>query len=74
MMCGWLKDQYGVCWQVIPDGFREILTQADETKREKAMQAMMQMKKLDINQLNKILKDEKENTIYYLLIVWTDVY
>lgn len=54
MMCGWLKDQFGVCWQVIPDGFREILTQADEIKREKAMQAMMQMKKLDINQLNKI--------------------
>jgi predicted 3-demethylubiquinone-9 3-methyltransferase (glyoxalase superfamily) len=46
--CGWLKDKYGLSWQVIPTVLPEMLTDPDTAKAERAMSAMMQMKKLDI--------------------------
>jgi len=46
--CGWLKDRYGLSWQVVPSGWEEIFTSGDEGRAERAMQAMMGMKKLDI--------------------------
>lgn len=48
-VCGWLKDKYGVSWQVVPAALAELL--ADEQKHERVMQALLQMKKLDIGQL-----------------------
>jgi len=51
--CGWLKDKFGVSWQVIPIEFMEMLKGPDEQKTQRAMQAMFQMKKLDINVLKK---------------------
>ena len=46
--CGWLKDQFGVSWQVVPTELPELLNQPDRAKSEKVMQALLQMKKLDI--------------------------
>jgi predicted 3-demethylubiquinone-9 3-methyltransferase (glyoxalase superfamily) len=46
--CGWLKDKYGVSWQVVPSGLPELLTDADHTKTERVMAALMMMKKLDV--------------------------
>jgi predicted 3-demethylubiquinone-9 3-methyltransferase (glyoxalase superfamily) len=49
--CGWLKDKYGVSWQIVPRVLVEILSDPDESKSQKAMTAMLQMKKIDINEL-----------------------
>ncbi len=49
--CGWLTDKYGFFWQIIPDGMDELFRDPDKSKAERAMQAMLQMKKLDINAL-----------------------
>ncbi|NUO02298.1 MAG: VOC family protein [Saprospiraceae bacterium] len=46
--CGWLKDKFGVSWQVVPPVLMELLGSPDAVKSQRAMQAMMQMKKLDI--------------------------
>ncbi len=50
-MCGWLKDMFGVSWQIVPIGMDEIMTGPDLEKRERAMGAMMKMKKLDMQAL-----------------------
>jgi predicted 3-demethylubiquinone-9 3-methyltransferase (glyoxalase superfamily) len=49
--CGWLKDKYGVSWQIIPRGLVELLGDPDPKRSERVMQAMLQMKKLDIDRL-----------------------
>jgi len=46
--CGWLKDRYGLSWQVTPVGMVEIYTSDDPARVERAMQAMFTMKKLDL--------------------------
>ena len=51
--CGWLKDKFGVSWQVIPTEFLEILSGPDDAKAQRAMTAMFQMKKLDMNVLRR---------------------
>jgi predicted 3-demethylubiquinone-9 3-methyltransferase (glyoxalase superfamily) len=48
VQCGWLKDRYGLSWQVIPQGMDEVLNDADPARAQRAMQAMMGMVKLDI--------------------------
>jgi predicted 3-demethylubiquinone-9 3-methyltransferase (glyoxalase superfamily) len=47
-MCGWLKDRYGLSWQVVPDGWEHLLTQPDQERAARAMQAVLGMKKLDL--------------------------
>jgi predicted 3-demethylubiquinone-9 3-methyltransferase (glyoxalase superfamily) len=47
--CGWLKDKYGVSWQVVPTVLTEMLNDPNHEKSQKAMQAMLQMKKPDID-------------------------
>lgn len=49
--CGWLKDKYGLSWQIIPVEMLKMLNDNDKAKSQRAMQAMLQMKKLDINKL-----------------------
>jgi predicted 3-demethylubiquinone-9 3-methyltransferase (glyoxalase superfamily) len=51
--CGWLKDKYGVSWQVFPKLLQELLSDANPQTSQKAMQAMLQMKKIDIAQLRR---------------------
>jgi len=46
--CGWLKDQFGVSWQVVPRMLPEMLGDADPAKAQRVMQRMLQMKKLDL--------------------------
>jgi predicted 3-demethylubiquinone-9 3-methyltransferase (glyoxalase superfamily) len=45
--CGWLKDRYGVSWQVVPEGMDELFADPDPAKAERAMRAMLGMRKLD---------------------------
>jgi predicted 3-demethylubiquinone-9 3-methyltransferase (glyoxalase superfamily) len=52
-MCGWLKDRYGVSWQVIPKRFMEMMDDPDQEKVRRATEAMLEMKKLDIAALEK---------------------
>jgi predicted 3-demethylubiquinone-9 3-methyltransferase (glyoxalase superfamily) len=51
--CGWLKDKFGVSWQIIPIEFLELISGPDARKTERVMTAMFQMKKLDINVLKR---------------------
>jgi predicted 3-demethylubiquinone-9 3-methyltransferase (glyoxalase superfamily) len=51
--CGWLKDRYGVSWQIVPTALVQYLGGSDPAGRQRAMQAMMQMVKLDIAGLKK---------------------
>ena len=51
--CGWLKDKYGVSWQVVPDGMNELLSNPSSPKSQRAFAAMMNMKKLDLAALKK---------------------
>jgi predicted 3-demethylubiquinone-9 3-methyltransferase (glyoxalase superfamily) len=46
--CGWLKDRYGLSWQVCPENWAELLDDADPARAQRAVQAMLGMKKLDI--------------------------
>lgn len=47
-MCGWLKDKYGISWQIVPNALPRLLGDKDRAKASRAMQAMLQMKKIDI--------------------------
>ena len=49
--CGWLKDKYGVSWQIVPTALVEMLQDPDPGKRSRVMKAMLQMKKIDIQAL-----------------------
>jgi predicted 3-demethylubiquinone-9 3-methyltransferase (glyoxalase superfamily) len=49
--CGWLKDKFGLSWQIVPVVLNELLADPDPAKAQRAMQAMLQMKKLDIQTL-----------------------
>ena len=51
--CGWLKDKYGLAWQIVPEVFLDLLRNSDNETRDRAMSAMMKMKKLDIAELLK---------------------
>jgi predicted 3-demethylubiquinone-9 3-methyltransferase (glyoxalase superfamily) len=48
VQCGWLKDKYGLSWQVVPNALIELVQDKDPTKSQRVMAAMMQMKKIDI--------------------------
>jgi predicted 3-demethylubiquinone-9 3-methyltransferase (glyoxalase superfamily) len=49
--CGWLKDKYGLSWQIIPKALGEILGDKDPQKSQRVMQAMLKMNKIDIQRL-----------------------
>ena len=51
--CGWLKDKFGVSWQIIPSILGEMLQDEDDSKSGRVMQAMLQMGKIDINALTR---------------------
>jgi predicted 3-demethylubiquinone-9 3-methyltransferase (glyoxalase superfamily) len=50
--CGWLKDKYGISWQIVPAVLGEMLQDKDAAKSRRVMEAMLQMKKLDIAALD----------------------
>lgn len=49
--CGWLKDKYGVSWQIIPAALMKLLGDPDSKRSARAMQAMLQMKKIEVAKL-----------------------
>ncbi len=49
--CGWLKDKYGVSWQIVPNILPKLINDPDTEKSKRAMEAMLQMKKIDIDEL-----------------------
>ena len=49
--CGWLKDRFGVSWQVVPRELNDMLESPDRDAAKRAMEAMLKMKKLDVEQL-----------------------
>jgi len=55
--CGWLKDKFGVSWQVVPTVLITMLQDKDSNKTERVMNAMLQMHKLDINVLTKAFRE-----------------
>jgi predicted 3-demethylubiquinone-9 3-methyltransferase (glyoxalase superfamily) len=51
--CGWLKDKFGLSWQIIPSALAELLGNPDPQKSKRAMEAMLKMTKIDVAQLRK---------------------
>lgn len=51
--CGWLKDRFGVSWQVVPTAIASLLSGPDPAGSQRAMEAMLKMRKLDINVLRR---------------------
>jgi len=51
--CGWLKDKYGLSWQIVPTAMQEMMTSKDSTKSGRVMNALLKMKKLDLAALQK---------------------
>jgi predicted 3-demethylubiquinone-9 3-methyltransferase (glyoxalase superfamily) len=51
--CGWLKDRFGVSWQIVPTKLVELLGDPDKEKAQRVMQAMLQMKKIEIDELER---------------------
>jgi predicted 3-demethylubiquinone-9 3-methyltransferase (glyoxalase superfamily) len=53
VQCGWLKDKFGVSWQIVPEEFVTMMRDTDPKKSKRVMEAMMQMVKLDIAKLKR---------------------
>ena len=56
--CGWLKDKYGLSWQIVPTALGEMLRDEDPKKAERVMAAMLQMKRIDIQALKQAYEEE----------------
>ena len=52
--CGWLRDRYGFSWNIVPQGLTSVLGGPDPQRAQRAMRAMLQMQKLDINELRRV--------------------
>lgn len=57
--CGWLKDKFGLSWQVVPEGMEEMLADPESEAASRAMTAMLQMKKLDVAALRRAYEGER---------------
>jgi len=57
-MCGWLKDKYGLSWQIIPQGLSQMLGDPDPGKAQRVMQAMLKMNKIDLAGLEQAYDQE----------------
>ena len=55
--CGWLKDKFGVSWQIVPNALIAMLSGTDTAASQRAVAAMLQMKKLDISRLERAYKN-----------------
>ena len=54
--CGWLKDRFGLSWQVIPHEMGEMMASSDPDASRRAMEAMLQMTKIDLGELRRAFK------------------
>jgi len=58
VQCGWLKDKYGLSWQIVPSVLIDLLRDPDSVKSQRVMQAMFKMKRIDIAALKKAYEQE----------------
>jgi predicted 3-demethylubiquinone-9 3-methyltransferase (glyoxalase superfamily) len=56
--CGWLKDKFGLSWQIVPTALGKMLNDPDRVKSQRVMKAMLQMKKIDIDGLKKAYEQQ----------------
>jgi predicted 3-demethylubiquinone-9 3-methyltransferase (glyoxalase superfamily) len=59
--CGWLKDKFGLSWQIVPTILSELMTDKNSGKSSRVMQAILKMKKLDIKTLQKAFQGNKKS-------------
>jgi predicted 3-demethylubiquinone-9 3-methyltransferase (glyoxalase superfamily) len=62
-MCGWLKDKYGLSWQIIPKQLGELMGDPDPVKAQRVMQAMLQMRKIDVAGLQRAYDGQEEKIV-----------
>ena len=58
LRCGWLKDRFGLSWQIVPVDMSRWMTGGDRAARDRAFQAMLTMKKLDVAAMEKAFRGE----------------
>ena len=63
VQCGWLKDKYGLSWQVVPKILPELVQSGDPKKSERVMKALMQMKKLDVAKLKEAAEQSEKSAV-----------
>jgi predicted 3-demethylubiquinone-9 3-methyltransferase (glyoxalase superfamily) len=63
VQCGWLKDRFGLSWQVVPTLLPKFLQDENPQKRRRVMEAMLRMKKLDVEQLQRAHDEESFATV-----------
>ncbi|MFY9985573.1 MAG: VOC family protein [Chthoniobacterales bacterium] len=56
--CGWLKDRYGLSWQIVPSSIEELISEEDPARKDRVLKAVWQMQKLDIATLDKAYRGE----------------
>jgi predicted 3-demethylubiquinone-9 3-methyltransferase (glyoxalase superfamily) len=61
--CGWLKDKYGLSWQVVPVIMSDLMSDSDKEKAGRVMEAMLKMKKLDIAELKRAAGQQEPRAI-----------
>lgn len=61
--CGWLKDKYGLSWQIVPSLLNDMMSNPDQEKADRIMKAFMPMKKLDIATLERAYKGNSESKL-----------
>jgi predicted 3-demethylubiquinone-9 3-methyltransferase (glyoxalase superfamily) len=59
--CGWLKDRYGLSWQVVPTGMEELFADPDPGRARRAMEAMLKMRKIDLATLRRAADDAAQS-------------
>jgi len=57
-MCGWLKDKYGLSWQIVPTALGKLASDPDPVRAQRVIQAMLQMRKLDVDALQRAYKGD----------------
>lgn len=62
VQCGWLKDKYGLSWQIVPTVLSELMRNKDAAKSHRVMEAMLKMVKLDIKKLKQAAKGKPSKT------------
>jgi len=56
--CGWLKDRFGLSWQIVPSALPKLLADSDPAKARRVMEAMLEMKKIDVAALERAREGE----------------
>jgi predicted 3-demethylubiquinone-9 3-methyltransferase (glyoxalase superfamily) len=57
--CGWLRDKFGLSWQIVPTALGDMMRDKDGEKTDRVMRAILQMKKPDIDTLNRAYQQER---------------